>query len=218
MHAPIPITYASLIFCVFFSFPYFLSCSTFLCSFRRPLYCSQLPLLILSAMVGFAIFTPQLLLDPYGCPSKTTHQLVGCSTTTIARMCWLHHFPFLDKIACLVSYLPLFFTPIIWIRIKLFYHLPLWHASSGLSLYFFWVRCHPNKTFLPNKFEREPQNRLPLSPHCQTMPFEYLDSWPTFYVLAGYKQVVPWPFVHAPFHLNLFHSSLHTISAASVFV
>ena len=50
-------------------------------------------------------------------------------------MCWLHHSPFPDKIACLVSYLSLFFTSLFQRRIKPLHYLPLWHASSGPSLY-----------------------------------------------------------------------------------
>ena len=44
---------------------------------------------------------------------------------TLLEMCWLHHSPFLDKIACLVSYLSPFFTSLIWIRIKPPHYLPL---------------------------------------------------------------------------------------------
>ena len=56
---------------------------------------------------------------------------------------------------------------------------------------FFWVVCHPSRTFPPKELEREPQNRLSPSPHRQTIPFLTSDSWPTTPVLAGYKWVVP---------------------------
>jgi len=48
------------------------------------LYYSQLPPFILSAVTRFTIFTPQLLLAPYGCPSKIAYWPVGCLATTIA--------------------------------------------------------------------------------------------------------------------------------------
>ena len=61
---------------------------------------------------------------------------------------------------------------------------PSWHAPSGSNLSllllgdpcFFWVACHPNRTFPSKEPEQEPQNRSFPSPHCQTMPS---DPWPT---------------------------------------
>ena len=76
IHASIPTTYTSLVFCMFFLFLYSFS------SFFLPLlpfvsffffFCSHLPPFIPSAIVGFTIFTPQLLLAPYGCPSRTAY-------------------------------------------------------------------------------------------------------------------------------------------------
>ena len=62
---------------------------------------------------------------------------------------------------------------------------------------FFWVVCHLNKTFSPKEFERESHNRLPHSPHRQTIPSLTFDPWPTTLVLAGYKWV-SLGLVHAP--------------------
>ena len=53
----------------------------------------------------------------------------------------------------------------------------------------FWLVCHPSRTFPPKKLEREPQNRLPTSPHRQTTPSLTSDPWPTALVLARYKWV-----------------------------
>ena len=78
MHVSIPTTYISLVFCMFF---------LFLCSFSSfflpllpfgfpPLlffHYSQIPFFILSVMVVFTIFTPQLHLAPYGCPSRIAY-------------------------------------------------------------------------------------------------------------------------------------------------
>ena len=52
-------------------------------------------------------------------------------------MCWLHHSPFLDKIACFFFFFLTLsiITSLIRIRIKPLHYLPLWHASSGPSPY-----------------------------------------------------------------------------------
>ena len=65
------------------------------------------------------------------------------------------------------------------------------HLKFLAHLCFFWVACHPSKTFPPKELGQEPQNRLPPSPHCQTTPFLTFDSWPTAPILVGYKLVVP---------------------------
>ena len=58
----------------------------FLCtspSFRSSpsFHFSQLPLFIPFAMVGFTIFTPQILLTPYECPSRTVYWPAGGPAT-----------------------------------------------------------------------------------------------------------------------------------------
>ena len=153
----------------FFSLIFFLVLSLFLwCDCSSPLFhCSQLLPLILSAMVGFTIFTPQPLLARCGHPSRIAHQPAGCPATT-NTLYWLHHtlFPNKNGLSCL---LPLFvFTTFIWIRVNLLPYLPLWHASSGSSSYFtsFGWDVISVGHFSLKKFERNPQNRLPLSPHC----------------------------------------------------
>ena len=130
-------------FYVLFLIPHFLPCSISIscCDCCSPLFhCSQLLPLILSAMVGFTIFTLQPLLARCGHPSKIAHQPAGCPATT-NTLYWLHHILFPNKnglawlgLSCL---LPLFvFTTFIWIRVNLLPYLPLWHASSGSSSYF----------------------------------------------------------------------------------
>ena len=91
MHASILITHAFLWF-VMFSFLFsliFLVLPLFLFMIMIPpllmiLYCSQLPPFILSVVMGFTIFTPQPLLAPYGCHSKTAHWPTSHPATTIA--------------------------------------------------------------------------------------------------------------------------------------
>ena len=59
--------------------------------------------------------------------------LLASQPLPLLRVCWLHHFLFLDKIDCLVfTSLRFHFTPL---DLALSYHLPLRHASSGSSPY-----------------------------------------------------------------------------------
>ena len=55
----------------------------------------------------------------------------------LLRVCWLHHSPFLDKIACFVfTSLCFHFTPPDKdLALFLSHHLPIWHASNGPSPY-----------------------------------------------------------------------------------
>ena len=68
------------------------------------------------------------------------------------------------------------------------------HLVIPAHLSLFWVVCHSSKRFLPKKLEREPQNRLPPSPHRQTIPSLTSDPWPIALVLARYKWVVLEPY------------------------
>ena len=61
------------------------------------------------------------------------------------------------------------------------------HLMAPANIYLFWMKFHPSKTFPPKELKREPQNRLPLSPHHQIST-----------ILAKYRYVVREPFVHAP--------------------
>ena len=75
--------------------------------------------------------------------------------------------------------------------------------SHGMHLvvpthpYFFWVACHPNRTFSPKKPEQESQNRFFSSPHRQTIP-SYL--WPMTYHLLYWLGTGRW-------YLGLAHAS-----------
>ena len=80
------------------------------------------------------------------------------------------------KKAILFVCLPWLFYPLqcVW---SLFLYL-LWHAPSTHPC-FFWVACHPSRTFPPKEPEQEPHNRFFLSPHRQTMSSLISDPWPT---------------------------------------
>ena len=53
------------------------------------------------------------------------------------------------------------------------------HLVVPTHPYFFWVACHPSRTFPPKEPEQKPQNRLFSFPHCQIMPFLLSDPWLT---------------------------------------
>ena len=67
------------------------------------------------------------------------------------------------------------------------------HLVIPAHLCFFWVVCHPSRTFPPKEFEREPQNRLPPSSHHHTTPSLTFDLLFTGLVLTGCKWVVSEP-------------------------
>ena len=68
--------------------------------------------------------------------------------------------------------------------------------SHGMHLvipahpYFFWVVCHPSRTFLPKEPERKPQNRLSPLPTTKPYPLLPLTLDPPLPVLAGYRLVM----------------------------
>ena len=187
MHASIPTTYVSLIFCIFFSFLSFLSFSTYLpsisCSspfivhnyhFLYYLPRWDLPFLLLNCFWLIMGFLPRLPIS-----------LQATQPLPLLWMCWLQHSSFPNKIACLISYLSLFFTSFIWIRIKSLHYLSLWHASSGSS------PC------LPLLGEMSPQRSLSENPKIDplflpTTKPHLLNTltcglWPAYHVLARYK-------------------------------
>ena len=152
MHASIPITHAFFQFALLsFLFSLLFPCSTSIyfhdddTSFLMILYYSQLPPFILSAIKGFAAFTPQLLLAPCGCPSKTAHWPAGCPTTTITLNVLVAPFliPKQNGLSCFLPSSVL--TTLTWIRIKPLPHLPLWHALSGPSSFLLLLREMPSQ-------------------------------------------------------------------------
>ena len=180
-------------FCLSSIFPLFSISLFFLCFLMFLLvvvYCTQLKPFYTTCHDKIYRFTPQLLLACCGCPSRTTHQSTSCLATT-TTLYWLRHVPFPDK------------------RSFVLFSCFLWHShpdkgwvfslTNSYSMHLvilahlclFWVACHPSRTFFPKKLEREPQNRLPPSPHRQTIPSLTSDPWPTTFVLAGYRLVMP---------------------------
>ena len=129
------------------------------------------------------LLTDILLRLPIGLPATQPLPLLWMS--------WLHHSPFPDNIACFVSYLSLFFTSLIWIRIKPCHYLPLWHASSDPNPHL------PLLGEMPSQQDISPQKSL--SGNLKIDPFflpttkpHLLNTltcglWPAYHVLARYK-------------------------------
>ena len=136
----------------------------------------------------------------------------------LLKVCWLHHSLFLDKIACLVSYLsPFLLHP----SGKGLNHLTTYlygmHQVVPAYTYLFCVRCYPNRTSFPKKLEREPQNRLHFLPTAKPHPLKALTRGPL--------PCISWVQVGSALTLcacllclNLFHSGLHTIFVAFALV
>ena len=70
------------------------------------------------------------------------------------------------------------------------------HLMIPAHVYFFWLRCHPNRTFPPKEFKREPQNRLPLLPTARPHPLIPLTRGPPplYWLQVGGA----WALWHAP--------------------
>ena len=126
-----PLLWVFSILSFFFVLLYFLSFSLFfyipclpffLFLFLSPFHCVHLWPFILPAVTRFSIFTPQLLLAFYGCPSKTAHQSANCPTTT-TTLCWPCHASSPDKSGFVLSLTPLDIS--IQIRVKPFPYQPL---------------------------------------------------------------------------------------------
>ena len=118
--------------------------------------------------------------------------------------------------ACLVSYLPLFSLLSSELRLSLsLTYLYGMHQVVLAHSYFYWVKCHPSRTFLLKKFERESQNKplflLTAGPHLLT-------RGPTLMYWLGTSRWCLGPLCMLYFRLNLFLSSLHAIPVAFVFV
>ena len=141
MHASIPTTYVSLIFLYFFLFSFFFLVLPFLLSFLLSLV--PPPLLLFTATTFYTICLGEI----YQFYLSTTFNSLWVSFQDCPLACrLLSHYHGSEFVGCttphsrtklLVLFLtsPCFFTTLIWIRIKLLYHLPLWHASSGPSLH-----------------------------------------------------------------------------------
>ena len=116
----------------FFSFLSFdLSVSVFRCSFS---HYSQLQPFIMSAVLGFTIFTPQPLLAYCGRPSKIVHWPAGYPATT-TTLCWLGHTSFPDKTKHKSDFVLslTFLNTLIRITVMPFPYQPLWHVFSDSS-------------------------------------------------------------------------------------
>ena len=84
-------------------------------------------------------------------------------------LCWLCHFPLSDKegyFVCLsVVALLLVTVCVLSLSLSLSLSIPYgMHLVAPTHPYFFWVACHPNRTFPPKEPKQEPRIGFPLSP------------------------------------------------------
>ena len=109
--------------------------------------------------------------------------------STTIYLCWLHHSLSPDKenyFVCLFTVAFLFAT--VWV-----FSLPIPHGMYLViptHSYFFWVVCHPSRTFPPKELEQKPQNRLSPFPTAKPYPLLPLTHYPQLPVLAKYKLVM----------------------------
>ena len=104
-------------------------------------------------------------------------------------MCWMLHSLSPDKEDYFVSLLTVvFLSTTMWV-----FPLPIpygMHLVVPTHPYFFWVVCHPSRTFSLKELEQEPQNRLSSLPTTRPYPFLLLTHDPPLPVLAGYRLVM----------------------------
>ena len=107
---------------------------------------------------------------------QTTHWFVSCPATT-TYLCWLYHSPLPNKKIYFVYLLTVaFLSATGWVFSLTISHDMHLVVPTHPSL--FWVVCHPNRTFPPKEFEREPQNRFPLLPTARPYPLLPLTHYP----------------------------------------
>ena len=114
---------------------------------------------------------------------STAHWFVSNPTTT-TYLCYLCHSPLPDKENYFVCLFTVAFLSItMWVfplTIPYGMHLVVPTHSS-----FFWVACHPSRTFPLKEFEREPQNRLSLLPTTRPYPLLPLTYNPSLLYWLG---------------------------------
>ena len=102
--------------------------------------------------------------------------VVSCSATT-TYLCWLCRSPLPDKKGYFVCLLAMTFLPVTVCVLSLFIPHGM-HLVIPTHHYFFWVVCHPSRTFPPKELEQEPQNRFSSLPTVRPYPLTS-DPWPT---------------------------------------
>ena len=86
--------------------------------------------------------------------------VVSCSATT-TYLCWLCRSPLPDKEGYFVCLLTMAFLPVTVCVLSLSLSIPhCMHLVVQTHPYFFWVACHPSRTFPPKEPEKEHQNRF----------------------------------------------------------
>ena len=130
----------SISFSFFPMFPIVLPCFPFV------VYCAQLRSFYTICCDKIYHFTLQLPLACCKCSSLATHQFAGCPATT-TTLCWLCHVPFPDEESfVLFSCFSQHFHPDKGQVFSLTNSYGM-HLVILAHLSFFWVVCHPSRTF-----------------------------------------------------------------------
>ena len=122
------------------------------------------------------------------------HWSVSCLAST-TYLCWLCHSPSPDKDDYFVRLFTVALLPAtIWV---LFFSLSIpygMHLMVPTHPCFFWVVCHPSRTFPPKEREHEPYNRF--SPLFTAKPYPFTsDLWPNSFLpmLLGFFFLLGFP-------------------------
>ena len=122
------------------------------------------------AVTGIYFFSPKLSLSGVGVLADHLLVISGLATTTY--LCWLCRSPLPEKEGYFVCLLAVAFSTRYSVCALSFSLSLSLSTPHGMHLvvpahpYFFWVACHPSRTFPPKELEQELQNRFFPSPHC----------------------------------------------------
>ena len=129
---------------------------------------SQLPLslLYLLEFMGFLPFVLKVVPTTFGFFPRLPTNLLVTHPLLLLRGCQPHHSPFPNKSFCFCFSPAYYLTSLQRIKVEGSLYLPLWHASSGLSLClpFFGRNVIPTKHFPKRSLDRTPR-RDPFSPY-----------------------------------------------------
>ena len=139
------------------------------------LYTTEAPYILL-AMTGFLPFYPLTTFVWVWVSFQTTHWFVNY-LATITYLCCPCHIPLPNK----ENYFVCLFTVAFLSETRWTFSLTIshgMHLAIPTHLSFFWVVCHPSKTFPLKEFEWKSQNRLFLLPTAKPYPLLHLTHGP----------------------------------------
>ena len=123
------------------------------------------------------------------------HWFVSYPATT-TYLCWSHHSPLPDKEYHFIFLLTMaFLSATVWVFSLAIPH--GMHLVIPTHPCFFWVVCHPSRTFPPKEPEQEPQNKFSPLPTSRPYPLLPLTYDPPLPGLVGYRLVVFEPYAYS---------------------